>query len=190
MSTRRAARETGFTLVEVLVGATLALMVLGVILQLVISSTKVSGKATRRVDLQQKALLLNTRLERDLRLTAINGFEIQAGTDGSMLSIHPRKNDLSAIVWESHTIFYELTGGRLWAKELPFAGPTNVGFKPQGSQWSSLQSTPGRTTLRLDSVTRFEAVVQSGALVRLNVSLVDQDDHLDVERFILLRQGS
>ncbi len=186
----RPAVERGFTLIEVLVGGTLALMVLGVILQLVVSSADVSSKGTRRVDLQQKALLLNSRLERDMRLTAINGFAIAPGAQGSMLSIHPRKNDFSTIAWEDHTLFYELNGGRLWAKKLPFSGPTNVGFKPQGGQWGSLQSGAGTTTLSLDSVLKFEAAVQNGSLVKFDISLREQDDQLDLERFIFLRQGS
>lgn len=184
-------RGRGYTLIEILIAAGLALLILGVMVQLVISGMKVSEKGTLRAELQQKALLFNQRFERDLRLTAKSGLGIEAALEGSLISIHRRKQDLASVVWEEHTVLYELLEETLVRKEIAYPGPPEEPFKPGGfEQWNWLQTSPGKVTLRLDSVSKFEALLEDGPLIRLSVEFLKQNESLNLERMILLRQGA
>ena len=108
----------GFTLVEVLVAAALGSMVLYVIVALLIPALRVSGQGTTKVDLDQRAALIDERLTRALKSTTRAGVgRLPEGEspDPLYLSVHPLlgtltgsrqdwSRQLTVFVWKEHRL--------------------------------------------------------------------------------------
>lgn len=117
-------RDSGISLAEALVAASLALLLLSVIVKLLVPSLNASRKTTTRMDLHQKALLMNHYLEEDFKRTARSGFSFDAGT--GLLSIHRRSVATASIVWEPLVLAYVHGSSKLERWEVPLeSSPSN-----------------------------------------------------------------
>lgn len=188
----RGSRSSGaFSLVEILVGSTVALLLLGVIADLLVNSTRVSVKGANQVELQQRAMLVGDRLANDLRSSTGGGVGVLPdGADKTYVTIHPRKPDVGQVAWQPKIIVYA------WAKpdltvfyyELSPA-PSDATRPPLGTL-NGLSDSVKKVTQKVAGVTMFDFVVEAGPLAKYNITFEKDGQSTNLQRVILLRQGS
>ena len=179
MFIRSGDKKDAFTLVEMLVAASLALILLSVVVQVLIPSLQASRKATTRMDLHQKALILNQFLEEDLKRATRSSVQFFSG----VLSVHRRTTETARILWEEQIIAYEYAGGRLKRWEEPLQEsppkPTTATLPPSG-----------RLRLDIGSVEAFQAEVGDGPLVSFEIQFVEGSEEFDWKRTMFLPTSS
>lgn len=106
----RAARGA-FTLVEVMLGSTLGLMLLGLFVFTLIPLLRYGSWTSARATLVQAAVLVGDRLGADLQRAPLAAI----GLDSASVSIHPvvGATDSGTPVWHSRLVVYEWNGGDL-----------------------------------------------------------------------------
>lgn len=187
----RPVTERGLTLVETLIAASLALLVLGLVTQLMVNSFRISGKGAVRVDLQQRAMTLTSKLERDLRQSPSGALGFRFDSTPALLSIHPRRNDTGTVAWLGEVYLYSWSDNVLRRLQVPIDPAPTRAFRPAtASEWSTLLSTAGRESLRFAHVTLFQASLEENVRVRFRVDFEKSGQKLTSERLIFLRQGS
>ena len=181
--------DSAYTLVEILIASAVGLMILGVVVNLLISTGRASSRGAAKVELQQKLLVLSNKLEADLSLANSASVAVDSTPTQTLLSIHRRVVDTSNVAWEPRAILYRGTDS-LSRNEVELSPTPSGPFKPQdASQWSGLLSAPSKTSFHLKGLEHFEAGLEANGLFRLRVDLSVLDQSLSLKRLILLRQG-
>ena len=181
--------KKGFTLVEVLVGATLGFLILGIVSQLLVSSMRVSEKGGQRVERDQKALLLGERLSRDLRTTTKNGIAIHRGASRLKLTIHPRKLETATIVWEPHLIYYHWENEHLPVTKLALPSTPTAALAPSLPQVLGLSPLPDGSDLEFGEILDFSVRLLPDGLVTFEAEIGKPGQSTVVRRTVLLRNG-
>lgn len=94
-----------FTLVEVMLGSTLGLMLLGIFVMILIPLVRYGSWTSGRATLVQAAVLLGDRLGSDLQRATLSGVTIDSGA----IAIHPiaGATDSGTAVWDSELVLYD-----------------------------------------------------------------------------------
>ena len=186
---RKPEAEAGYTLVEIMVASSVAVLILGILVNLMISSGRVSRKGMLKVDLQQRMQKLNNDLSRDIGLSATQGVAVDQSVTPTPLSIHRRATDTATVTWEPQVIVYHANNGVLYRDEVPLSpAPTNA-FKPTSAgDWTPLLNS-GRSAFKFDGLEEFLVTPEANNLLRVRVKLASGGESLQVERMLLLRQG-
>lgn len=184
-----ASSRRGLSLIEVLVGATLGFLILGLLSQLMVSSMRVTEKGGERVGRDQKALLLGERLTRDLRTTTKNGIAVHSATNSLKLSIHPRKLETATIVWEPRVIFYDWDGSRLTSTRLNLPVAPTSAVAPTLAELAALTPDRDGDDLDFQEVLLFEVQLQPDGLVTFEVVFGAPGQSTKLRRTVLLRNG-
>ena len=185
-----------FTLVEVLVAAALGSMVLYVIVALLIPALRVSGQGTAKVDLDQRAALIDERLTRALKSTTRAGVgRLPEGEqpDPLYLSVHPLlgtltgsrqdwSRKLTVFVWKDQK-FQEMD------LDLPADPPPITAIT---LPLATLQEKLATARLRFtsDGVSKFKVDVSQGPQVDISFTLEKGTQSLDIERTVYLVNSS
>ena len=164
---------------EILVAGSLALLLLSIIVQVLVPSLRASRKATTRMDLHQKALLLNRNLEEDLKRATRSSVQFFNG----VLSVHRRTPVTAQITWEDQIVAYEHAENRLrrWEEPLETAPvqPTTATLPPSG-----------RLRLDIVDVESFQAEIGDGPTVTFQLGFADGEEKFDWKRVVFLPTGS
>lgn len=186
-----ATKSKAYTLIEVIVASAIALMVLGVIIQMMIASGRVAARGQLIVELQQKSMILVNKLERDIHLTNKNGLAIDLTPAENRLFIHRKTLETSVVTWEPTAILYTLRQGVLRREVLTLNPvPTQV-FRPTTPiEWTTVLGSPRQTVLELQGATNFTLTMENDSLARLNLSFQEQDVTKTTTRLLPLRQGT
>lgn len=80
-------RRSGLTLVELLVGFTLTVLLLGLLFQFLIPALKISRRTTLRAEMQQRATLAMREMVSELEQTTVFGTSISP--DSHTVAVHP-----------------------------------------------------------------------------------------------------
>jgi type II secretory pathway pseudopilin PulG len=99
-------RRYGFTLVEVMVFSVVSLIFIGLLANVFITATRRTEDSRLRVDLQQTAIMIMHRFERDMGKTSLAALKAVDGPDYYALSITP------AVTWNTNVG----NPGAVWAK--------------------------------------------------------------------------
>lgn len=183
MYIRSGDRTGGFTLVELLVAAFLASMVLTLVVQILIPSLHASRRAVARMDLHQKALILNLNLEEDLKRATRSGVAFTVA-DG-LLSVHRRDTRTATISWEKQLIVYQLEGDQLKRWEVPLAAT------PVRPVAATLPIPPdSRLRLSINDVRFFEVEKGQGPTVNVRILFENGDEKFPWTRTIFLPTSS
>jgi type II secretory pathway pseudopilin PulG len=186
----RSSRCRAFTLVEILVASTIALLLLGVIVQLLVNSTRISIKGANQVELQQRALVVGDRLANDLRSTTGAGLGVLESSGDKWITIHPRKAEVGPIAWQDQVIVYHWDAPALYTYRFePSPTPTDA-YQPPLSVLDSLTPASKIVTLDISGVSRMDLVVEPGPLVKFGMTFEKEGQKAIVDRVVLLRQGS
>ena len=180
--------EIGYTLVEILIASSMALLILGVVSNLLISSGRVSRKGMNKVYLQQRMNRLNIDLQRDLGLSSPQGVAV-GETVPTPVSVHRRVVETSTISWEPKVIVYHASEEVLRRDEVELNPAPTSPFKPTSpGDWAPLLST-GNSSFVFNGTQEFEAVLEPNGLIRIKVTLTAGSEKLSNERLLRLRQG-
>ena len=180
--------EQGFTLVEILVASSMALLILGVVVNLMVSSGRVSRKGMTKVYLQQRMNRLNIDLQRDLGLSSPQGVAV-GETAPTPVSVHRRLVETSTVSWEPKLIVYHVTEEVLLRDEVELNPAPTSPFKPAGpGDWAPLLSS-GRSSFVFSGIEEFEAILEPNGLIRVKTTLTSGEERLSNERLLRLRQG-
>jgi hypothetical protein len=177
------------TLLEILVAATVALLLFGAMIQLSLFAIRVSRGGAERVELQQKAMVACQRLLGDLQLASRGGLAMNP--DQATLSIHPRRVTSGAVEWSPELVVY-----RHLEKELRrqlAACPRRDGrvYRPESPEsWAEILGAATRETSRTSGVTRFAVGLDTGGLVRFELDLEGDARRLTIQRAVYLRQSN
>ena len=181
--------RSGYTLVEIMVASGVAILILGILANLMISSGRVSRKGMLKVDLQQRMQKLNNDLSRDIGLSATQGVAVDQTVTPTPLSIHRRATDTATVTWEPQVIVYHGTGGMLRRDEVPLSPAPTSAFKPSlAGDWTPLLSS-GRSSFKFEGLEEFVVTPEPNNLLRVKVKLASGGESLQIERMLLLRQG-
>lgn len=126
-------RPRGLTLLEVIIAASLGLLLLGALFQVVIPSMKVTLGRSARAEIELSAALAIGKLVGDLESSAPAGLSLRE-TAPKAVAIHPIadvKPD-GGVRWEPWLIVYVLDGDRLVRKRWPEEASETV---PQTRPW-------------------------------------------------------
>jgi len=174
--------------VEILVAASMALLLLGVVANLMVSSGRVSRKGMTKVYLQQRMNRLNFDLQRDLGLSAPQGVAV-GETVPTPISVHRRVMETSTVTWEPKVIVYHVTGETLRRDEVELSPAPTGPFKPTSpGEWSPLLSD-GDSSFLFEGLEEFEATLEANGLIRIKIALTSGSERLSTERLLRLRQG-
>lgn len=203
MSTRCAVRSLGskgssggFTLLEVMAAAGLGAMVLYVVLALLIPALRVSAQGTTKVDLDQRASLLEGRLTRALKKTTRAGvghIGWDPDQDERFLTVHPLLGSLSGSKqhWSGALEVFRWAGSRLQEIEVPLPPPLPlkaVTLEPSALQ--ELLADDRAPSFVLEGVIEFDVVVHNGPQVDFSFVLEKGTQTLEVRRTVFLVNSS
>jgi type II secretory pathway pseudopilin PulG len=182
-------RAAGMTLLEILVAATIALLLFGVIIQLALFAIRVSRGGAERVELQQKVLVASNRLLADLQPASKGG--VAMNTDQAALSIHPRRVTSQSVTWSPDLVLYRHIGTDLRRQLVACPRVDGRVYRPESPQsWMEVLGAAARETSKTSGVTRFAVALDTGALVRFELDLQVGTRSLTVQRAVALRQGN
>lgn len=200
MSTPSAAKlRRGFTLLEVMVAAFLAGLILHVIISLLIPALKLSALGTTRVDLDGRATAAETRLIRALRATCRSGVLIHPPDgpveDGDVqmrvLSTHPVEGTLADSVqrWANHLDVFVWQDRQLLEQRVPLQG---LQLKATALQIDFLVPAlaNGERRFTITDVTDFRAQLTEGARIDFSFTLEKGKDKLEVQRTVFMVNSS
>ena len=177
----------GFTLMEVLVAAGLGSMLLYALVSLLIPAMKLSERGTRLVALDQRAILLEQRVERALKATCRRGAHFFSDANGSHLSTHPIQGALahSQPRLGPDLVVFSLANEQLRERRVPLTStPQSATILPDAVL---LEALPEATvTYQVDGVKVFEAEVGVGPQVDLHYTLEKGDQSLEVRQTVFL----
>lgn len=180
-------RRRGLTLVEVMVAGVLGLLLLFVIVSLLLPALRLSARGTTLVDIDQRAALLEQRLERALKSTGYRGVHISESGASRHLSVHPI---LGAVANSKPNLSPTLTvfswdQDRLRESEvaLPEA-PQTLTALPDGQLLAALADSPTRSLI--EGVSEFEVTLQKGPVVELRFRVEKGTESLEVIRLVSL----
>lgn len=177
----------GFTLIEVMVAGVLGLLLLFVTVQLLLPAMRLSARGTTLVELDQRASLLEQRLERALKSTGYRGVHIAEAGPDRYLSVHPilgavadskpqLASTLTVFSWKQNQL-------RESEISLPVVPQTLTGL-PAAELIAALADSPTRNLV--DGVTAFEVSLQKGPVVELRFRVEKGTEGLDVVRAVSL----
>lgn len=181
----------GFTLLEVLVSAFLGALVLYVLITLLIPAMRMSALGTTRVDLDQRATLLEQRLIRSLKSTNRAGVMTASHEGGVLLTTHPIEGSLtgSKQKWADYLVLFswenkQLTESRTALEEPPIKATT--------IPLEGLLEVLGSKSVRflVDDVDSFKAEMAQGPQVDFSFTLKSGDERLEVHRTVFLVNSS
>jgi len=116
-------RNKGFTMLEVMVAATLGLILMGLVFSFLMPTMKASVRGATRVELQQMAVMSLHRMAGDIQNTAAAGLSLSSNPPAvGVVRIKGVTSD-GRQQWEDKMIVYTLVGGRIIRKEWP-PGPS------------------------------------------------------------------
>lgn len=186
----RSGRRGGYSLIEILIGSTIALLLLGVIVNLLVSSTRISVKGANQVELQQRSMIVGDRLVRDLRSTTGAGLTLLQDGATQYVAVHPRKAEAGPVAWLQELVVYEWTSPSLKTYRTELGTLPTEAFRPTLGDLTSLSESEKIVTLDIEGVTRFEIEVETGPLVKLGMTFEKGGQKAVLDRVIFLRQGS
>lgn len=187
----RSIEARGFTLVEILIGSTVALLLLGVIADLLVNSTRVSVKGANQVELQQRAMIVGDRLANDLRTTTGGGLGVLPdGTDRTFVTIHPRKPEVGQVAWLPKIVVYAWSKPDLIVFHYELSPAPTDAFCPPLSTLTGLSDSARKVTQQVGGVTGFDFVVETGPLAKFSMTFEKDGQTTSLQRVVLLRQGS
>jgi prepilin-type N-terminal cleavage/methylation domain-containing protein len=181
--------QRGFTLVEILVASSIALLLLGVIVNLLVQSTRISLKGANQVELQQRAMMVGDRLANDLRTTTGAGLGAVDNAGEKFITIHPRQAEVGPVGWQQKVVVYAWNSPYLQTYSFSLNPPPSDAYKPPLSVLTGLGNSDKKVTLNIEGVTRLDFVVESGPLVKLGLTFEKDDQKAVLDRVVLLRQG-
>lgn len=190
----------GLSLAETLVGVTLALLVLGILFQVLGPTTELTARETERIELQQRGTVALRRLSTDLERSAPAGVAAGVPTPGSVLTIHQLRGLTAQGTqdWEDllRVYIWNSSSQELSRQEWP-PGPTlsqlirsDVPFRPGAGDLVSLgqhRFLKSRTICR--GLTQFEVELGQPMLVKLELEGPKQQS-LEMTRRIYLRNSA
>ncbi len=192
--------KRGFTLIEALVAGALGMMILYVLVALLIPALRVSAQGTERVELDQRAALLEGRLTRALKETCRSGVGwLVAGWNGTgevpeqaerFLSIHPLLGALSDSRqdWSRSLTVFHWKDGQLTESSLTL---TEAPVKAVTLPWSELVSqTLAPPRLVMKEVRSFSAQLAEGPRVNYTFVLEKGAQELTLSRVVFLSNSS
>ena len=185
----RGCPQRGFTLIEILVASSIALLLLGVIVNLVVQSTRISIKGANQVELQQRAMMVGDRLANDLRTTTGAGLGALDNAGEKFITIHPRQAQVGPVSWQEKVVVYAWNSPNLQTYSFSLNPPPSDAYQPPLSVLTGLGSSDKKVTLNIQGVTRFDFVVESGPLVKLGLTFEKDEQRAVLDRVVLLRQG-
>lgn len=184
----RARGRAGFTLVEVMVAALLGSLLLYTTVNLLLPAMRLSARGSTLVDIDQRAGLLEQRLERALKATSRRGVGVFASGPNRYLSTHPIEGAIahSKPRLSSSLTVFSWVGEQLTETELPLAHPTlgKPTVLPLEMLLAALPS--GRVLHAVEGVTEFQATLEAGPQVSLRFTLEKETEKLAVSRTISL----
>lgn len=178
----RASRGShGMSVLEMLIAASLVLMLLALLGQVLVPSLSILGKSSLRNGLQQEGRQALERLERDLRRST--GFGVTLGT--AALAIHRMKDGTftGAQQWEDELAVYAWQKPVLVRRTVP---------RPEGrctlAQLAGFASTPTGTEAWLArNATGFSVTKDELGACTLTLQLTEQDETFNFRRVLFLR---
>lgn len=181
--------RSGVSLLEVLVAAGLSLLLLTTAVQIFIPSLKASDRGTRRVELDQRAWTLSTRLERRLLQSSRAGIAVHSLTGETLVSAHPRHSDSAQVTWADTLDLF------VWSGETFRAYQYNLGAvsdRPRVPSLSELRNLLDQATLIYEfrEIEDFQGALDSGPLFRFSVTAQSGNERLTVHRSLFLRNSS
>lgn len=190
----------GFTLIEILLAGALGVMVLYVLIALLIPALRVSAQGTDRVELDQRAALLEGRLTRALKATCRSGVGwLVAGWSGvgeapeqaeRFLTVHSLRGALSDSRqdWSNGLTVFHWKEGQLTESSLTL---TEAPVKAVTLSWSELASqslAPARLVMK--DVRSFSAHLSEGPRVNYTLVLEKGTQELTLSRAVFLANSS
>lgn len=180
-------RESGVTLLEVMVASVLGALLLYALICLLLPAMRMSARGVALVDIDQRAALLEQRLERALKATSYRGVRSFAQGESRYLSTHPIEGAAanSKPKMASFLTVFTWSQGCLTESEVPLTEPPLCAtVLPDGELLAAL---PSRRDYRvIEGVRHFEASLELGPVVRLAFRLGKDDQTLEVRRTIFL----
>ncbi len=181
----------GFTLLEVLVSSFLGALILYVLITLLIPTMRMSTLGTNRVDLDQRATLLEQRLIRSLKSTNRAGVMTSPHETGTVLSVHPLEGSLtgSKQKWVPFLIVFYWSDKQLAETQVALAKtPVKATSLPLDELLEALGGKPVR--FRVDGVEHFRAEVAQGPQVDFSFTLKKGEEVLEINRTVFLVNSS
>ncbi len=176
---------SGLTLAEVLVVATLMVLLLSLILGILLSSFRVSADGASKVELEQRLLLLAQRLTTDLKMASKSSVQVL----GPSLSIHRRLKNPTLLAWDTDLVIYRLLDQGLERRVVP-APVTDRPFRPSSeSEWQALLSAQAQEVRIFSDVSEFEVEVGKEALVTFSLLVTQGHRRGRVQRVVFLPQS-
>jgi prepilin-type N-terminal cleavage/methylation domain-containing protein len=112
----------GYTLIEILIGAALLLLIMGLLSSVLVPGMRAWSRSEKRSEAQQNALLVASRLSRELQFSNPDSIALQKRT-----AVDPQGRSVrrDAIVFLSNlddegAIVYDADGDQLWQRRLVF----------------------------------------------------------------------
>jgi hypothetical protein len=181
-------------LVEVMVAASLGAMVLYVILNLLIPAMRVSTDGTTKVDLDQRATLLEERITRALKSTTHSGVGWVSDGNDRYLTTHPLIGTMtgSRQNWSAVLTVFKWSGSRLEEVEVnPPTNPAPVGAFAPGLAPDVLPLLEdARPKFVLEGIPEFGVTLQAGPQVDFDFTLEKGTQKLKVIRSVFLVNSS
>ncbi|MGE0492092.1 MAG: hypothetical protein AB7S38_22955 [Vulcanimicrobiota bacterium] len=161
-----------FTLAEIVIAATLALLVLGLAAGYLMPALRASTRSATRVELDQRAVIALSRLVREAESTSPAGLSLRS-TDPVCVAVNPleevRPN--GDLIWsESYVIFYfDRARGQLLRRQWPPGDPAPTPAQTRRSkpkkltpdELADIVSRPAPVSVLARDVTSF-SILQSG----------------------------
>ncbi len=176
-----------FTLVEVLVAAFLASIILYVVIALLIPAMRISSLGSIRVDLDQRAMLLERHLIRALKSTTRSGVMFLDLENRALLSTHPLEGALSGsrAEWSSSLALFYREDDKISEILLSLPKtPLKAVTLPWEAMVESLPASPRR--MSVSGVTQFEVQIDSGPQVDFQFSIEKDGEKVSVSRTVFL----
>lgn len=199
-------RPVGFTLAEVMVTATLSLVLLGLVWSFLVPTFRAYARASARVEMQEQAALVITRMVADLQLCVPAGVGVLSGGP-VVLSLQPAVglNASGQTVWDDHLVVYSWTApsGTVNRRGWPPSPPalalllsSGNPCRPSPAQLTQLASQPGAAAATLASQVKSLQLAHTGVgaavkpPLKITIVLERAVSSQDVERFELSRSIS
>lgn len=180
-----------FSLAEVLVAATLGLLLLGVLLRLFLLTLAASARHTDMTHNHQIATVLLSRLESDLASTGKQGIAMSPPEESGRLFVHPLDRDSGSLKWDRKAVLYEEFEGGLERSVVKLEPPPTGPSTPVDQEgWEELAGGEKLGALRLENVSRFRATLESGPLVRVRFRVGQGEQAREFEKLHFLRQAN
>jgi prepilin-type N-terminal cleavage/methylation domain-containing protein len=126
-------RNRGFTLLEVLISASLLLLLLGLLFTFLVPTMKASVRGSVRVEMQQMAVLALNKMVGDLQNTTAAGLSLSQRNPVSIGIVRIEGVTSEGMqIWEKNMIVYALLDGVLIRKVYP-PGPPSIDLNLNGT---------------------------------------------------------